>query len=121
MADVMLACSDDAWDFDRPRLIDDVLRLWPSSTYSTEDGAEDTLGQVVVRDGDATALVELLTVPGGLGIDGNDRLVAEVLAALARTHPAPADGSLLALGWARRAVSLTPTTRAVDLMADEPA
>ena len=51
MADVMLACSDDAWDFDRPRLIDDVLRLWPSSTYSAEEGAEDTLGQVVVRDG----------------------------------------------------------------------
>ncbi|MBO3095134.1 hypothetical protein [Cellulomonas dongxiuzhuiae] len=121
MADVMLACSDDDWDFDRPRVIDDMQRLWPSSTYSAEEGAVDTLGQLVVRDGDETALVELLTIPGGLGVEGDDRLVAEVLAALARTQPVPADGSLLALGWAKRAVPLTPATTAAGLMEAEPA
>ena len=120
MADVMLACTDGAWDFDRPRLIDDVQRRWPSSTFSAEEGADDTLGQLVVRDGDATALVELLTVPGGLGVDGDDRLVAEILAVVARTQSVPADGSLLALGWTSRPVALTPTITAAALMGDDP-
>ena len=62
---------------------------------------------LVVRDGDATALVELLTVPGGLGVDGDDRLVAEILAVVARTQSVPADGSLLALGWTSRPVAWT--------------
>lgn len=120
MADVMLACSDQDWDFDRPRLIEDLRHLWPRSTFSAEDGVEDTLGQIVVRDGNETALVELLTIRGGLGVEGDDRLVADVLAAVARTQLAPADGSLLAVGWGKGVVAVTPDTTAAGLMDVEP-
>lgn len=116
MADVMLACTQRGWDLDKPRLAADLLERWPASSYDSDERLEDTLGQVVVRDGSETVLVELLTVPGGLGVDGDDALVARVLALIAETQAAPAGGSLLAIGWCREAVALTPGVSAEALM-----
>ncbi len=116
MADVMLAATQSTWDFDRPRLVTDLTARWPDATFSPEgDDDAGTLGQVVVRHSQATVLVELLTVPGGLGVEGDDDLVADVLATIARTQPTPLDGSLLLIGWSTQPVPLTPTTSAEQL------
>jgi hypothetical protein len=114
----MLAVKAAAWDFDRDRLVTDMVMRWPDTTFSPEMLPEvGTLGQVVVRDGDATVLVELLTIPGGLGAEGDDDLLADVLAAIATTQGVPGDGSLVVVGWSTQPVPLTPTTSAATLRA----
>lgn len=85
MSEVLVTSKQNAIAFNPESMLRDARERWSHAAYvpSSEYFVDTTFGQLKITSGGQTVLVEFLVPGQGLGVEGDDILVAEFLEWLA--------------------------------------
>lgn len=116
MADVLVAVLEGP-GFDVVELERGAHQEWGAARFTASTGERrlSSVGQLEVEHGGTSARLVVLTGGDGLGVEGDDELVADVLAWLTRRDPVVAEALVVVTDWAAEPLRLTPGMTADEL------
>lgn len=107
MTDLLVAVADGETRFDPERIVDVVVRRWPSVGWGDPDEelAATLAKQVTIQYDQQVLIVDVLAGHEGIGVEGDDDLAAEFLALLTQSMPIPED-EIVVMNWTDQIVAL---------------